>query len=60
MAMSLQGCRDALVIHSVLGICRVSHYSVLLGLGKIISPSKFNFFKVKFEQKSRYKYFVPN
>ena len=40
------------VIHSVglLYICRVGlyHYSVLHGLGKIISPSKFNVFKVKY------------
>ena len=35
------------VIHLVPGICRVSRYSVLLGLGKIISPSKFNFFQSK-------------
>ena len=40
--------RDVPVIHSILGICRVSHHSVLLGPGKIISPSKFNFFKVRF------------
>ena len=39
--------RDVPVIYSVLGICRVSHYPVLLELGKVISPSKFIFFKVK-------------
>ena len=39
--------RDVPVIHSVLGVCRISHYSVFV-LGKIISPSKFNFFKVKY------------
>jgi len=39
---------DVPVIHSVLGIYRVSHYSVLLGLCKIISLSKFNFLKVKY------------
>jgi len=36
-------------IHSALGICRVSKYSVILGLSKIISPSKFHFFKVKLQ-----------
>jgi len=40
--------RDVPVNHPVLGICRVSHYPVLTGPGKIISPSKFNFFKVKY------------
>src|SRR6218665_12463 len=45
--------RDVPVIHSVLGICRASHFSVLLGLCKIISPSKFNAFKVKIEKNSR-------
>ena len=40
--------RDVPGNHPVLGICRVSHYLVLLGPGKIIKPSKFNFFKVKY------------
>ena len=40
--------RDVPVIHSVLGIFGLSHYSVLPGLGKIIRPSKFIFFKVKY------------
>src|SRR6218665_3628958 len=39
--------RDVPVNHPVLGICRVSHYPVLLGLGKIIYLSKFNFFQSK-------------
>ena len=39
---------DVPVIHLVLGICGVSHYSILLGPGKIISPIKFNFFKLKY------------
>jgi len=40
--------RDVPVNHPVLGICRVSHYPVLPGPGKIIDPSKFIFFKVKY------------
>jgi len=39
--------RDVPVNHPVLGICRVSHYPVLPGPGKIIDPSTF-FFKVKY------------
>ena len=38
---------DVPVNHPVLGICRVSHYPVLPGPGKIINPSKFNFFQSK-------------
>ena len=33
--------RDVPVNHPVLGICRVSHYPVLSGPGKIIDPSNF-------------------
>jgi len=40
--------RDVPGNHPVLGICRVSHYPVLPGPGKIMKPSKFNFFKVKY------------
>ena len=39
--------RDVPVNHPVLGICRVSHYPVLTGTGKIIDPSKFIFFQTK-------------
>ena len=39
--------RDVPVNHPVLGICRVSHYPVLLGPSKIFDPSKFNFFQSK-------------
>jgi len=39
--------RDVPVNHPVLGICRVSHYPVLSGPGKIINQSKFNFFQSK-------------
>jgi len=39
---------DVPVIHSVLGTCQVSPYSVLPGLSKIISPSKFYFLKEKY------------
>jgi len=35
--------KDVPVNHPVLGICRVSHYPVLSGPGKIIDPSKFFF-----------------
>src|SRR6218665_3752172 len=38
---------DVPVNHPVLCICRVSHYPVLPGPGKIINPSKFNFFQSK-------------
>ena len=31
--------RDVPVIHSVPGKCRISHYSVLPGTGKIMGPS---------------------
>src|SRR6218665_539858 len=34
--------RDVPVNHPVLGICRVSHYPILTGPGKIINPSKKN------------------
>jgi len=39
--------RDVPVNHPVLDICRVSHYLVLPGPGKIIDPSKF-FFQSKY------------
>lgn len=41
------------ITSSVLGICRVSQYSVMLELGQITSPSKFIFSKQKIEQNSR-------
>ena len=37
--------RDVPVNNPVLGICRVSHYPVLTGPGKVIDPSIFIFFK---------------
>jgi len=40
--------RDVPVNHPVLGICRVSHYPVLPGPGKIIDPSKFISFQSKY------------
>ena len=39
--------RYVLVNQPALGICRESHYPVLTGPGKIINPSKFNFFQSK-------------
>jgi len=41
------GVRDVPVNHPVLGICRVSHYLVLPGPGKIIDLSTFIFFQSK-------------
>src|SRR6218665_2426813 len=47
ITVSTECSRDVPVNHPVLGRCRVSHYPVLPGPGKIIDPSKFIFCQSK-------------